>query len=50
VEIPTEESAMLFCGERGTASLGLPSMSLGHWVWRSGSDWMENQLAAPLKP
>ncbi|MFO0978541.1 MAG: efflux RND transporter periplasmic adaptor subunit [Planctomycetaceae bacterium] len=50
VEIPTEEAAMLFCGERGTASLGLPSMSLGHWVWRSGSDWIENQLTAQLKP
>ncbi|MBL8811380.1 MAG: HlyD family efflux transporter periplasmic adaptor subunit [Planctomycetaceae bacterium] len=50
VQIPAEEAPNLFCGERGTASLGLPSMSLGRWAWRSGSDWMENQLTAATQP
>lgn len=45
VKLPTEQEDKFFCGERGTAALGLQQGSLGTHVWRSAHDWFAKQLA-----
>ncbi len=45
VQLPSDAADRLRCGERGTATLGLPRGSLGTHLWRSAHDWVDAQLS-----
>lgn len=45
VQLPPDDAAILNCGERGVASLGLYRGSVGTYLWRSVHDWISAQFA-----
>ncbi|MFN9720412.1 MAG: biotin/lipoyl-binding protein [Planctomycetota bacterium] len=44
VTLPAAEASRFLCGQRGTASLGLPKASLGKYLWTACEDWFRSRL------